>query len=45
MKTFANMRLPQADADPVTTPVQAMNTSSRNKITKGGLGQAQDRYL
>ncbi|MBK8227899.1 MAG: hypothetical protein IPK70_12095 [Flavobacteriales bacterium] len=38
------MLLPQAALVPVTTPVEAMNTSSRNKITKGGLRQAQARY-
>jgi len=38
------MPLPQTTRIPVTTPVEAMNTSSRNKITKGGLRQAQARY-
>lgn len=37
------MRLPQAALVPVTTPVEATNTSSRNKNTKGGLQQAQAR--
>ncbi len=37
------MLLPQAALVPLTTPVEAMNTSSRNKITKGGLRQAQAR--
>jgi len=38
-----NLRLQQAALVPLTTPVEAMNTSSRNKITKGGLRQAQAR--
>ncbi|MBK6884323.1 MAG: hypothetical protein IPH05_15555 [Flavobacteriales bacterium] len=38
------MRLPLAALVPVPTPVEAMNTSSRNKITKCGLRQAQARY-
>jgi hypothetical protein len=29
----------------VTTRVEALISSSRNKITKGGLRQAQDRYV
>jgi len=37
------MRLLQAALIPVTTHVEGLNTSSRNKITKGGLRQAQDR--
>jgi hypothetical protein len=37
------MRLRQAALVPVTTPVEAMITSSKNKITKGGLRQAQAR--
>ncbi len=37
------MRLPQAALVPMTIPVEAMNTSSRNKITKSGLRQAQAR--
>jgi hypothetical protein len=45
IKTCGNMRLPQAALVPVTAPIEAMNTSSRNKITKGGLRQAQARYL
>jgi hypothetical protein len=42
--TMANMRLPQAALVPVTTHVEAMNVSSRNKTTKGGLRQAQARW-
>jgi|GEM_PF-2967479 hypothetical protein len=38
------MFLPQAALDPVTTPVKAVNTSSKNKNPKGGLRQAQDRF-
>ena len=38
------MRLPQTAHVPVPTPVVGLNTSSRNKITKGGLRQAQARY-
>jgi len=41
---WPNMRLQQAALVPVTTTVEAMNTSSKNKITKGGLRQAQARY-
>ena len=43
MGTGANMRLPQAALVPVPTPVEVMIPSSRNKITKGGLRQAQER--
>jgi hypothetical protein len=39
------MRLPQAALVTVPTPDEGLNTSSRNKITKGGLRQAQARYL
>jgi hypothetical protein len=35
--------LPQTALVPLPTPVEAMNPSSRNKITKGGLRQAQAR--
>jgi len=41
--TAANMLLPQTALVPLPTPVEGLNTSSRNKITKGGLRQAQDR--
>jgi hypothetical protein len=37
------MLLPQTALVPLPTPVEAMNISSRNKITKGGLRQAQAR--
>lgn len=37
------MRLPQAALVQVPTPVEAMIPSYRNKITKGGLRQAQAR--
>ena len=37
------MLLPQAALVPVPTPVEAVMPSSRNKITKGGLRQAQAR--
>src|SRR5690606_9991950 len=43
IKTTANMRFPQAALVPVPTPVAAMITPSKNKITKGGLRQAQAR--
>jgi len=39
------MPLPQAALVPVPTIVEGLNTSSRNKITKGGLRQAQARYV
>jgi len=38
-----NMLLPQTALVPLPTPVEELNTSSRNKITKGGLRQAQNR--
>lgn len=37
------MRLPQTALVPLPTPVEGLSTSSKNKITKGGLRQAQDR--
>lgn len=36
------MRLPQTAIDPPPTPVEGLNISSMNKITKGGLRQAQN---
>jgi hypothetical protein len=38
------MRLQQATLVPVPTPVEGLYISSRSKITKGGLRQAQARY-
>jgi len=38
------MLLPQTALVPLPTPVEGLNSSSRNKITKGGLRQAQARY-
>jgi len=43
-KTPYNMRLPQAALVPVRTPVEGVIPSSRSKITKGGLRQAQARW-
>lgn len=42
MQQSAN-RLPQAALVPLTAHVEAINTSSKNKIMKGGLRQAQAR--
>jgi hypothetical protein len=42
-QTTANMLLPQAALVPAPTPVEGLIPSSRNKITKGGLRQAQAR--
>lgn len=42
-KTAYNMLLPQAALVTVKTPVEGLRTSSRNKITEGGLRQAQAR--
>lgn len=38
------MLLPQSAIVPLPTPVEGLYISSRNKITKGGLRQAQDRW-
>ena len=38
------MLLPQTALVPLPTPVERLNTSSRNQITKGDMRQAQDRY-
>jgi len=35
------MHLPQTALVPLPTPVEGLNTSSKNKITKGGVRQAQ----
>jgi len=43
-RTTANMLLPQTALVPLPTPVEGLNISSRNKITKGGMRQAQDRW-
>jgi len=43
MITIVNMRLQQAALVPLPTPVEGLYFSSRNKITKGGLRQAQAR--
>jgi hypothetical protein len=37
------MRLPQAALVPVLTPAEGLKLSSKTKITKGGLRQAQAR--
>ncbi len=37
------MLLPQTASVPLPTPVEGLNNSSKNKITKGGMRQAQDR--
>ncbi len=42
-KTDANMLLPQAALVPLPSPVEGLNISLSNKITKGGLRQAQAR--